>query len=109
MVAKRIVVALTLAFLASFVVRSAQSTLPQLKGVPELAASTLSNRESAPSFLTEVQTSNCVQQPAPSVDCKCGADGHIMKATCYITVDPVTSKKCGGPYCEACTVVCARK
>jgi hypothetical protein len=55
------------------------------------------------------QAGPCVQQDAPSVDCKCGADGHVVKARCTITVNSSTGQKCGGPYCESCYVVCNRK
>jgi hypothetical protein len=54
------------------------------------------------------QASECVRQQAPSVDCKCGANGQVKKAACYITVKPLTGEKCGGPYCDSCYVVCNR-
>jgi hypothetical protein len=56
-----------------------------------------------------VQAGPCVQQAAGTYDCKCGADGHVVKAQCSITVNPATGQKCGGPYCESCYVVCGRK
>lgn len=56
-----------------------------------------------------VQAGPCVKQASGTVDCKCGADGHVVKANCEITVNPATGQKCGGPYCESCYVVCNRK
>ncbi len=48
------------------------------------------------------QASTCVSRQTTSTDCKCGPKGTVFKASCTITVDPLTGKKCGGPYCESC-------
>jgi hypothetical protein len=91
--------------------RSTDRARPTVQGGSSAGAAGETASKSSPLGVqaAPVQAGPCVQQEAPSVDCKCGADGHVVKARCTITVNPSTGQKCGGPYCESCYVVCNRK
>lgn len=72
-------------------------------------AATLANSGRSHTGCVALGQEQCVSQQAPPTKCKCtDQNGKTFTATanCTITVNPINSKKCGGPYCDSCVTAC---
>ena len=56
--------------------------------------------------LTSASNECPVRKGDPPATCECGANHEKRNAQCYSCYKPGGGQKCGGPYCESCTVVC---